>query len=99
MGTLTIRIDDDLLAQVKDSAALQGISVSEFVCGVVADRLQPDAPRNALEAFGDYVGFISCGPTPLGQGDEFGDILEENHQRQSAAFRARRAKMAGTKAD
>ena len=99
MGTLTIRIDDDLLAQAKGSAALQGVSVSEFVCGLLVDRLQPDAPRNALEAFGDYVGFISCGPTPLGQGDEFGDILEENHQRQSAAFMARRAKKARPNAD
>jgi hypothetical protein len=99
MGMLTIRIDDDLLAQAKDTAALQGISVSEFVRSLVADRLQPDAPRNALEAFGDYVGLISSGPTPLGQGDEFGDILEENHQRQSAAFMARRAKEARPNAD
>ena len=87
---LSIRLEDDLLAQVRRQANARGVSMSKLVRDIVVESLNAKRPQNALEAFGDYVGFISCGPTPLGQGDELGDILEEKHQREAAVSRAAR---------
>ena len=43
-----------------------------------------------LEALGDFVGFISSGPTAPRDDDELGNLLEEKHQREAAASRALR---------
>lgn len=86
----SVRLGDQLLAQVKHAATAEGVSVSEFIRRAAAKRAENAPPPTALEAFGDYVGFISSGQSPTGLGDEFGDMLEEKHQQQVQEFLASR---------
>ncbi len=84
------RFDDAALTQIKHAAKHEGVSVSEFIRRAATERAKAAPAVTALEALGDFVGFISSGPTPLTGDDPFGDALEEKHQREAAESRALR---------
>ncbi len=90
MPMQSTRFDDAALTQIKHAAKHEGVSVSEFIRRAAIERAQSAPQMTALEALGDFVGFISSGPTPLTGDDPFGDALEEQHQREAAESRALR---------
>ncbi len=84
------RFDDAALTRIKRAAKHEGVSVSEFIRLAATERAKAAPAVTVLEALGDFVGFISSGPTPLTGDDAFGDALEEQHQREAAESRALR---------
>lgn len=88
----SLRLDDELDAQVRRAAEVSGESVSEFIRRAAADRaastLSDVAQSNSAlvkEIIGDVPG--AGGGQAHRTGEAFGDLLESDHARQVSSRR------------
>jgi hypothetical protein len=54
MAHLTLYIDDDLAARVRETAESEGVSQSRWVAELIAGRLSADWPRSVVSLAGAW---------------------------------------------
>lgn len=79
---ISLRLDPELDARVREAAAARGESVSEFIRRAAADRAATTVPtKNALELYNEIIGepLHGTGGVARRTGEAFADLLMEKH--------------------
>jgi hypothetical protein len=77
----SVRLDDETESRVRRAAAIEGVSVSEFLRRAASDRSERILSTGAADRLSDVVGTIrSQGGQARRTGRAFGDALAEKHR-------------------
>jgi hypothetical protein len=78
----SVRLDDALDERVRQAAAVEGASVSEFIRRALAERAESALSTGASERLADVIGTIrGGGGQARNTGKAFGDLMARQHKR------------------